>query len=74
MLRFLFYAWFLGLFFSVLSGYSQAVNLRIKKIIDGDTYYGEDSLKNQYKIRLKEVDCPEKNQKYGINAKEYVEK
>lgn len=63
--------WFV---FSVFNGYSQPINLKINRIIDGDTYYGTDSLEKQYKIRLKDVDCPEMKQKYGKNAKEFAEK
>ena len=46
-------------------------NLTIKKVVDGDTvhvfYQGE-----IYKIRLTEIDAPERDQPYGSNSTEYL--
>lgn len=46
-------------------------NLSIKKIIDGDTVhvFHEGEI---YKIRLLEIDAPERNQPYGKDSTEYL--
>ena len=46
-------------------------NLAIKKIVDGDTvhvYFQEEV----YKIRLTEIDAPERDQPYGTHSTEYL--
>ena len=52
------------------SGYLE--NLKIKRVIDGDTVYvfsnGE-----ILKVRLVEIDTPEMDQPHGPEAKEYLE-
>jgi micrococcal nuclease len=64
---------------AVLLGISAALlqnsldSISVKRIYDGDTITIEkDGLK--VKIRLDEVDCPEKDQPYGIEARDFVEK
>jgi endonuclease YncB( thermonuclease family) len=61
----------LGACFYIWSGLSS--NVHIKNISDGDTLNIEkDGIK--LKIRLAEIDCPEKDQPYGIEARDFVEK
>ena len=45
--------------------------LKIKKIVDGDTVhvFYQDEV---YKIRLTEIDAPERDQPYGSNSTEYL--
>ena len=46
-------------------------NLQIKKIVDGDTvhlFYQDET----YKVRLIEIDAPERNQPYGKDSTEYL--
>ena len=46
-------------------------NLEIKKVVDGDTLhvFYQDEV---YKIRLTEIDAPERDQPYGSNSTEYL--
>ena len=46
-------------------------NLTIKKVVDGDTVhvFYQDEV---YKIRLTEIDAPERDQPYGSNSTEYL--
>ena len=46
-------------------------NLEIKKVVDGDTVhvFYQDEV---YKIRLTEIDAPERDQPYGSNSTEYL--
>ena len=46
-------------------------DLKIKKIVDGDTVhvFYQDEV---YKIRLTEIDAPERDQPYGSNSTEYL--
>ena len=46
-------------------------SLKIKRVVDGDTvhvFYQEEV----YKIRLTEIDAPERDQPYGSNSTEYL--
>ena len=45
--------------------------LKIKKVVDGDTVhvFYQDEV---YKIRLTEIDAPERDQPYGSNSTEYL--
>lgn len=43
----------------------------VNKVVDGDTIYIM-ALTNQLKIRLADIDCPEKDQPYGVEAKLFV--
>lgn len=45
---------------------------KVVAIKDGDTVIIIDTLKNQYTLRLAEVDCPEKNQPFGTKAKQFT--
>ena len=46
-------------------------NLKIKRVVDGDTVhvFYQDEV---YKIRLTEIDAPERDQPYGSNSTEYL--
>ena len=56
-------------FFSIIV-YSQSG--KVVKIKDGDTIVVLDSLNVQTTIRLAEVDCPESEQAFGKNAKDFT--
>lgn len=43
---------------------------RVVGVTDGDTITVVDANKNQYKIRLANIDAPEKNQPFGTKAKQ----
>ena len=62
---------FLLLFFFNFCFAEYVDNLQIKKIVDGDTVYvfhqGE-----VYKVRLIEIDAPERNQPYGRDSTDYL--
>lgn len=62
------------MFFVLLIGTSELVLAQIKaKVIgikDGDTILVLDKNNNQTTLRLAEVDCPEKGQPFGKNAKQ----
>ena len=47
-------------------------NLKIKKVVDGDTVHVY-SKGETLKVRLLEIDAPEMNQPYGKEAKQYLE-
>ena len=58
------------LFFQV-SNAEYLENLKIKKVVDGDTvhvYFKEEV----YKIRLTEIDAPERDQPYGSDSTQYL--
>ncbi|WP_235043231.1 thermonuclease family protein [Blattabacterium sp. (Blatta orientalis)] len=44
------------------------------KIYDGDTFRIDTKKMEEYKIRISDIDCPEKNQSYGIEAKNFLTK
>jgi micrococcal nuclease len=64
------------LFFFILFAnisYSQTIYYaKVVGIKDGDTIVVIDSLFNQTTLRLAEVDCPEKSQPFGNNAKQFT--
>ncbi len=45
---------------------------RVVGVLDGDTIEVLDSNKNRYKVRLAQIDAPEKTQPFGSKAKEYL--
>jgi len=47
-------------------------NLKIKKVVDGDTVHVFSEGKT-LKVRLVEIDAPEMNQPHGEESKEYLE-
>lgn len=51
---------------------SQTLSGKVVAIKDGDTVVVLDSLNNQTTLRLAEVDCPEKSQPFGTNAKQFT--
>lgn len=42
----------------------------VRSVVDGDTLYIIDSSRNEQKIRIYGIDCPEPKQAYGTEAKE----
>lgn len=52
--------------------FSQTLTGKVIAIKDGDTVVVLDSLNNQTTLRLAEVDCPEKSQPFGKNAKQFT--
>ena len=63
---------FIGaLLVSQVSNAEYLESLKIKRVVDGDTVhvFYQDEL---YKIRLTEIDAPERDQPYGSNSTEYL--
>src|SRR5687767_7682269 len=60
------------LFFTNVLLYAQSYTGKVVKISDGDTFTILLDNKQQMKIRLHGVDCPEKGQDFGAVAKEYI--
>ena len=46
-------------------------NLKVEKIVDGDTVYGSLNGKT-YKLRLTEIDAPERDQPFGRQSKVFL--
>jgi endonuclease YncB( thermonuclease family) len=63
----------LFIFLSLLSGQAYAASFtgKLVKVLDGDTVEVLHDGKGE-RIRLAQIDCPEKGQPYGQAAKEYV--
>tara|TARA_B100001750_G_C15051955_1_gene371900 strand:+ start:61 stop:534 length:474 start_codon:yes stop_codon:yes gene_type:complete len=63
---------FIGLFFLSLDISSELIqDLKVEKIVDGDTVYA--SLGSMtYKLRLTEIDAPERDQPYGRQSKVFL--
>ena len=61
------------LFFCILSGQAQATSFtgKIVRVLDGDTVEVLHDGKAE-RVRLAQIDCPEKGQPFGQAAKEYV--
>ena len=59
------------LLISQVSNAEYLESLKIKKVVDGDTVhvFFQDEV---YKIRLTEIDAPERDQPYGSNSTEYL--
>ena len=65
---------FIGaLLVSQVSNAEYLESLKIKRVVDGDTVhvFYQDEL---YKIRLTEIDAPERDQPYGNNSTEYLKR
>ena len=60
-----------GLLISQVSFAEYLESLKIKQVVDGDTVhvFYQDQV---YKIRLTEIDAPERDQPYGSNSTEYL--
>ena len=60
-----------ALLISQVSSAEYLESLKIKKVVDGDTVhvFYQDEI---YKIRLTEIDAPERDQPYGSNSTEYL--
>ena len=53
---------------------SQDWSAKVVKVIDGNTIEVMTSDNETYKVKFKEIDCPEINQLFGIEAKKLTEK
>ena len=51
---------------------AQTIEGKVVYVSDGDTFHVLIANGDRLKVRLAEVDCPEKDQPYGLEAKEYV--
>ena len=60
-----------ALLISQVSNAEYLESLKIKKVVDGDTVhvFYQDEV---YKIRLTEIDAPERDQPYGSNSTDYL--
>ncbi len=60
-----------ALLVSQVSNAEYLESLKIKRVVDGDTVhvFYQDEV---YKIRLTEIDAPERDQPYGANSTEYL--
>ena len=60
-----------ALLVSQVSNAEYLKSLKIKRVVDGDTVhvFYQDEV---YKIRLTEIDAPERDQPYGSNSTEYL--
>lgn len=64
-----------GVFLSLVlvsSAYASELNCLVVALSDGDTFTCLDFAKQQHKIRLANIDTPEKNQPYGAKAKQVL--
>lgn len=52
--------------------FAAELNCRVVALSDGDTFTCLDADKHQHKIRLANIDTPEKNQPYGAKAKQLL--
>lgn len=59
-------------FFLLLNAAHAQICGKVVSVSDGDTFTMLDSNKNQVKIRLHGIDCPEKKQDYGTVATRYL--
>lgn len=59
------------LFFLPIALFSQIANGKVVAVLDGDTVIVLHNNK-QTKLRLAEIDCPEKNQPFGNKAKKFT--
>lgn len=65
---------FISFFFIFNSNPSDEIAGKVIRVIDGNTIEVLDAEKEVIKIMLSEVDCPELEQEYGEEAKQYTEK
>lgn len=65
---------FFLLFVNTLLFAQKIISGRVLKVTDGDTVTLLDARNNKIKIRLYGIDCPEKNQDYYSEAKNFVTK
>ena len=59
----------------LISQFAWAQTVYVAKVVgvkDGDTVVVLDSLNTQTTLRLAEIDCPEKNQPFGMKAKQFT--
>lgn len=66
---------FIVQFFLIISlSIVSSITGKVIKIYDGDTFRIDTKKMEEYKIRISDIDCPEKNQSYGIEAKNFLTK
>lgn len=54
------------------SVFASELDCRVVALSDGDTFTCLDAAQQQHKIRLANIDTPEKNQPYGAKAKQVL--
>ncbi len=62
----------LWVFLSSISAYAADFHAKVIHVTDGDTITVLNDTKEQVKIRLNGIDCPEKTQAYGNKAKQFT--
>lgn len=68
---------FIIILFTTIFNQTYAVNDikgKVVSVIDGNTVEVQSDSKDQYKVVLSGIDCPELEQQYGAEAKKYLEK
>ncbi|AWU43592.1 thermonuclease [Blattabacterium sp. (Cryptocercus kyebangensis)] len=63
---------FVKFFFIISLSIISQITGKVIKIYDGDTFKIYEKKMKDYKIRISDIDCPEKNQAYGIIAKNFL--
>ena len=63
---------FIFLFFISFSCFSQSITGKVVGIMDGDTFKLLTADSTQIKVRLANIDCPEKKQAYSAKATEFT--
>lgn len=61
-----------GLLLLAVSSQAATVSVKVVGITDGDTVTVIDNTKKSYKVRLDQIDAPERRQAYGNRAKQHL--
>lgn len=61
-----------GLLLLAVSSQAATVSVKVVGITDGDTVTVIDNTKKSYKVRLEQIDAPERRQAYGNRAKQHL--
>lgn len=66
------YIYFLILLIFISCFYSSNITGKVVKIVDGDTFYILNNEKKLFKIRIADIDAPEKKQDFGKEASDFI--